>query len=121
MAYYNWPRYVVLKPPVPDNVIILSEEKKISSSYSTGNVKFGNDKTWTWRRKYDFPHLRNDSYTLESALAYFDTWLNEHDWEKFNGPEFLCDGMTEVDSQGKKSTLITYTPKNAARPYTHLP
>ena len=85
IAYNNWPRYVVLNPPMPENGFILSEEKFIYNPSTENGVKLGSHNTWTWRREYGFLPTGNDLYTPESAITYFDGWLNEHGWKKFDG------------------------------------
>ena len=84
-AYNNWPRYIVLNPPVPENGFVIGEGKTIYNPYETNGVKLEGHNTWTWRRKYGFLPTEGDVYTSDSVLAYFDTWLNSDEWKNFEG------------------------------------
>lgn len=116
-AYNNWPRYVVLNPPVPDKGFVISEEKTVYNPYTASGVKLEKHKTWTWRRRYGFLPTGDDLYTSESALAYFDKWLNEQGWKSFEGQGFPCDVMTEADLLVRGTNLFAYVPKNTTGSY----
>jgi len=117
LVYNYWPRYVVLNPPLPDHGAVISEEKAVYNPYTSGGIKFGSHNTWTWRRKYAFLPTGDEFYTSERVMAYFDKWLNEHGWKKFNGQGFPCDVMTESDLLERDSNLLAYVPENTTGSY----
>jgi len=117
LVYNYWPRYVVINPPLPDKGVVLSEEKAVYNPYTSGGIKFGSHNTWTWRRKYAFFPAGDDLYTSETAMAYFDKWLNEHGWKKFKGQGSPCDVMVESDLLEKDSNLLAYVPENTTGSY----
>jgi len=117
IAYNNWPRYVVLNPPMPDKGFVISEEKMIYNPYTSSGVKLSSHNTWTWRREYGFLPIENDPYTSESVMAYFDKWLNEHDWKKFEGQGEPCNVMTKAGLMEKDANVFAYVPKNTTGSY----
>ncbi len=117
IAYNNWPRYVVLNPPMPDNGSIISEEKMIYNPYTEGDVKLSSHNTWIWRREYGFLPTGDGSYTSESILSYFDKWLNEHDWKNFEGQGDPCDVMTKAGLLEKGANSFAYVPENTTGSY----
>jgi hypothetical protein len=117
VAYNNWPRYVVLNPPMPDKGFVVSEEKTIYNPYTDSDVKLNGHNTWTWRRKYGFLSTGDELYTSESALAYFDKWLSEHGWKKFDGQGFPCEVMAKTDSLPKDTNVFAYVPENTSGSY----
>lgn len=115
--YNNWPRYIVLNPPVPERVFTLSEEKTVYIPYS-GNTKSSNDKYWKWRKQYDFvPTCCEDLDTAEKIFAYFDKWLNQEGWIKYEGRGFPCGDMIEATFLEEGKNLFAYVPKDAKSPY----
>ena len=117
IAYNNWPRYVVLNPPVPDKGLVISEEKMIYNPYTASGVKLSSHNTWTWRREYGFLPTGEDSYTSESVMVYFDEWLNEHDWKNFEGQGDPCEVMIKAGLVERNSNLSAYVPKNTTGSY----
>ena len=117
LVYNYWPRYVVINPPLPDNGVVISEEKAVYNPYASGGLKFGSHNTWTWRRKYAFLPTEDNPYTFETVTAYFDQWLNEHGWKNFEGQGFPCDVMAESDLLEKDSNLLVYVPENTTGSY----
>jgi len=117
VAFNNWPRYIVLNPPVPYKGFAISEEKMIYNPYTDGGVKLGFHNTWTWRRKYGFLPTGDDLYTSESVLAYFDKWLNEQGWKSFEGHGLPCDFMIEADHLERGTNLLAYVSNNTTGSY----
>jgi len=117
IAYNNWPRYVVLNPPMPDKGFIISEEKMIYNPYIDGDAKLGSHNTWTWRREYGFLSTEDDLYTPEFALAYFDKWLNEQGWKDFEGQGEPCDVVTKAGLLEKDTNVFAYVPENTTGSY----
>jgi len=117
IAYNNWPRYIVLNPPVPDKGFVINEEKMIYNPYTAGDVKLSGHNTWTWRREYGFLSTGDGLYTPESALTYFDKWLNEHGWKKFEGQGDPCDVMTKAGLLESNTNVFAYVPENTTGSY----
>jgi len=117
IVYNYWPRYIVLNPPLPDKGVVISEEKAVYNPYTTDGIKFGSHNTWTWRRKYEFLPSGDDLYISESVMTYFDQWLNEHGWEKFEEQGFPCDVMAEADLLERDTNLLAYVPENTTGSY----
>ena len=117
IVYNNWPRYVVLNPPMPDKGFVISEEKLIYNPYTAGGVTLNSHNTWTWRREYGFLPTGNDLSTPEFALAYFDTWLNEHGWKQFEGLGEPCEVMTKAGILETNTNPIPYVPENTTGSY----
>lgn len=117
-AYNNWPRYIVLSPPVPENGFIISEGKTIYNPYEADDVKLEGHNTWTWRRKYEFLPTEGDVSTSDSILAYFDTWLNNNEWKNFEGQGDPCGLVTKTDDIPENITnLFAYVPENSKDSY----
>lgn len=117
IAYNNWPRYVVLNPPVPEKGFVIREEKTIYNPYTDSAVKLSGHNTWTWRREYGFLPTGDELYTSESVMAYFDTWLGGHGWKKFEGQGTPCDVMTKVGVMEKDANSFAYVPENTSGSY----
>lgn len=105
-AYNNWPRYIVLSPPVPENGFVISEGKKIYNPYEADGVKLEGHNTWTWRREYGFLPTEVDVYTPDSVLAYFDAWLNGNEWKSYEGRGEPCGLVTRTDDIPENITNI---------------
>jgi len=116
-AYNNWPRYIVLNPPVPENGFVISEGKTIYNPYEVDGVKMEGHNTWTWRRSYGFLPVEGDAYTLDSVLAYFDTWLNDHEWKKYEGRGEPCSIVTKTEFLGDITNLSAYVAENTSGSY----
>jgi hypothetical protein len=117
IAYNNWPRYVVLNPPMPDKGFVIREEKMIYNPSSDDDVKLDGHNTWTWRREYGFLPTENDSYTSESIAVYFDMWLNQQGWKKFEGLGNPCDVMTKAGLLEDGANVIAYVSENTTGSY----
>jgi hypothetical protein len=116
LIYDHWPRYIVLDPPVPEYVFVTSEHKTTYIPYS-GNNAFDNDKSWIWRKEYDFLPIGNNLDTAESIIAYFDKWLNEQGWKRFEEQGFPCGGMIEAEFLNRGENLFAYLPKDTKNSY----
>ncbi len=117
IAFNNWPRYIVLNPPVPDKGFVISEEKMIYNPYADGDVKLESHNTWTWRRKYGFLPMGGDLYTPESVFAYFDKWLKEQGWKNFTGQGNPCEVVTKAGLVEKDTNLFAYVSQNTTGSY----
>jgi len=118
IAYNNWPRYVVLNPPTPNNGFVIDEEKMIYNPYTTSRVKSEEGhNTWTWRREYGFLPAGGDLYTSASTLAYFDKWLNEQGWKNFDGQGNPCDIVIKTGLLEQATSLFAYVPENTTGSY----
>ena len=116
IAYNNWPRYVVLNPPMPDTGFVIREEKMIYNPSSDDDVLDGHN-TWTWRIEYGFLPAKNDTYTSESVVAYFDTWLNEQGWKRFNGQGNPCSVMAKASLLKEDANVAAYVAENTTGSY----
>jgi hypothetical protein len=117
IAFNNWPRYIVLNPPIPDKGFVIIEEKMIYNPYADDDVKLGSHNTWTWRREYGFLPTGGDLYTSESVLANFDTWLKEQGWKNFEGRGKPCDIVTKAGLVEKDTNLFAYVANNTTGSY----
>ena len=117
IAFNNWPRYIVLNPPIPDKGFVISEEKKTYNPYAGDVMKLGGHNTWTWRKKYGFLPTEGDLYTSEFVLAYFDKWLKERDWKNFEGQGDPCDIVAKAGLLEKDTNLSAYVSKDTTGSY----
>jgi len=117
IAFNNWPRYIVLSPPMPNKGFVISEEKMIYNPYTDSDVKVSGHNTWTWRKEYGFLPTGDDPYTSESVMAYFDKWLKEHGWKNFEGQGNPCNVMTKAGLMKKDTNSFAYVAENATGSY----
>jgi hypothetical protein len=109
----EWPKYIVLDDSRPDSkcVVSISEEKITAIGYS-GNIRYDSQKTWIWRKLFDF--LPNcDRFTnSEKILDYFDKWLSKKGWVKYEEIGFPCGGMmNEAVFLERGKNLFAYVPR----------
>lgn len=116
-AYNNWPRYIVLDPPLPANVFITSEERTIYIPYTSGDVRMEHDKSWQWRKEFMFLPFVEDLNTSETILGYYHKYLEEQGWVKYEEQGFPCGDMREADFLERGKNLFVYVPKNSKSPY----
>jgi hypothetical protein len=108
-----WPKYVVLDIPTPNLKCIysVSEEKTTAIGYS-GNKRIDSQKTWVWRKLFDFTPNCDNFDNSEKILAYFDKWLNDSGWVKYEQIGFPCGGMmNEGDFLERGKDLFAYVPQ----------
>ena len=117
IAYNNWPRYVVLNPPMPDKGFIIREEKMIYNPSTDDDVNLGSHNTWMWRREYGFLPAGDDPNASEAVLAYFDKWLNEQGWKRFDGQGNPCDVMTKAGLLVEGANVTAYVAENTTGSY----
>jgi hypothetical protein len=115
LIYDTWPRYIVLEPPIPERALAMGEHKTVYITYNAG--KATSEKLWVWRKEYMFLPSVENLNTTASVIAYFDKWLNEHGWKKFEEQGFPCGGMIEADFLNRGEDLFAYLPKDTKSSY----